>query len=51
MSHLEALSQWKKTLTPSFEHLSGPQARGLALWSFGMVLAKSCGITSGSTVK
>jgi len=29
-----------------FEHLSGPQARGLALWSFGMVLAKSCGITS-----
>jgi hypothetical protein len=46
MSHIEALSQWKKTVSTSFGHLSGPQARGLALWSFGMVLAKSCGITS-----
>ena len=46
MSHVEALSQWKKTVSTYFGHLSGPQARGLALWSFGMVLAKSCGITS-----
>src|SRR6266700_3759844 len=46
MSHVVALSQWKKTVSTSFGHLSGPQARGLALWSFGMVLAKSCGITS-----
>jgi hypothetical protein len=27
-------------------HLSRPQAYVLALWSYGMVLAKSCGITS-----
>ncbi len=46
MSHVEALSQWKQTVSTYFGHLSGPQARGLALWSFGMVLAKSCGITS-----
>ena|SRR5947209_612121 len=46
MSHVEALSQWQKTVSTYFGHLSAPQARGLALWSFGMVLAKSCGITS-----
>jgi hypothetical protein len=27
-------------------HLSKPQATVLALWSFGMVLAQSCGMTS-----
>ncbi len=27
-------------------HLSRPQAHVLALWSYGMVLARSCGITS-----
>jgi hypothetical protein len=28
------------------DHLSAPQATVLALWSFGMVLAQSCGLTS-----
>jgi hypothetical protein len=46
MSHVEALSHWKQTVSTHLGHLSGPQAWGLALWSFGMVLAKSCGITS-----
>lgn len=46
MSHVEALSHGKKTVSTYLGHLSGPQAQGLALWSFGMVLAKSCGITS-----
>ena len=30
-------------------HLSKPQAVVLALWSFGMVMSKSCGLTSVST--
>jgi len=27
------------------DHLSGPQITGLALWSFGMVLARTCGLS------
>ena len=46
MSGLEALSQWETTVSTHLPHLSRPQARVLAAWSFGMVLAKSCGITS-----
>jgi hypothetical protein len=30
-------------------HLSGPQATVLAMWSFGMVMAHSCGLTSVSS--
>jgi hypothetical protein len=30
-------------------HLSAPQATVLALWSFGMVMAQSCGLTSVSS--
>jgi hypothetical protein len=40
----EALSQWEQTVSTHFPALSRPQARVLAWWSFGMVLAKSCGI-------
>jgi hypothetical protein len=40
----EALSQWEQTVSTYFPTLSHPQARVLAWWSFGMVLAKSCGI-------
>src|SRR2546421_1069738 len=46
MSHRKALSQWERTVSRQLPHLSRPQAHVLALWSYGMVLAKSCGITS-----
>ena len=45
MSHPESLSQWIETVSTMFPKLSRPQAKVLAYWSFGMVLAKSCGIT------
>jgi hypothetical protein len=45
MSHSEPLSQWIETVSTAFPKLSRPQAKVLALWSYGMVLAKSCGIT------
>ena len=40
------LSQWRETVSMAFPKLSRPQTTVLALWSYGMVLAKSCGITS-----
>ena len=46
MSRRQALSQWEDTVSTHLPHLSRPQAHVLALWSYGMVLAKSCGITS-----
>src|SRR5436305_15006961 len=45
MSHPEPLSQWMETVSTMLPKLSRPQAKVLAYWSFGMVLAKSCGIT------
>src|SRR5947209_12499610 len=50
MSHRKALSQWEQTVSRHLPHLSRPQAHVLALWSWGMVLAKSCGITSVATL-
>ena len=44
MSQPEALSQWTLTVSSAFPRLSRPQAKVLAYWSYGMVLAKSCGI-------
>ena len=46
MSSREGLSQWEQTVSRYLPQLSRPQAAVLALWSYGMVLAKSCGITS-----
>jgi hypothetical protein len=46
MSCPEALSQWETQVSTHLPQLSRPQARVLAAWSFGMVLAKSCGISS-----
>ena len=40
------LSQWRETVSMAFPKLSRPQTTVLALWSYGMVLAKSCGLTS-----
>jgi hypothetical protein len=45
MSHNEPLSQWIETVSTAFPKLSRPQAKVLAYWSYGMVIAKSCGIT------
>jgi hypothetical protein len=38
--------QWLTTLMPHRSHVSKPQATVLALWSFGMVLARSCALTA-----
>ena len=40
--------QWLRTITTYLPHLSKPQATVLALWSFGMVLARSCALTAVS---
>src|SRR5229473_341725 len=45
MSHPDPLSQWIETVSTMLPKLSRPQAKVLAYWSYGMVLAKSCGIT------
>lgn len=44
MSQPDPLSQWMETVSSAFPKLSRPQAKVLAYWSYGMVLAKSCGI-------
>ena len=45
MSHPESLSQWMETVSTHLPKLSRPQANTLAFWSYGMVLARSCGIS------
>src|SRR5207253_949424 len=50
MSRQDGLSQWIATVSTQMPHLSRPQARVLALWSYGMVLAQSCGLTTVATV-
>ena len=45
MSYPELLSQWRECVSTAFPCLSQPQATVLALWSYGMVVARSCGIT------
>jgi len=42
------LTSWIDTVTEHMPQLSKPQAVVLALWSFGMVMAQSCGLTSVS---
>jgi hypothetical protein len=43
------VADWTQLVTDHFPHLSKPQAAVLALWSFGMVLARSCGLTAVAT--
>ncbi len=38
--------QWRTTIMHHLSHLSKPQATVLAMWSFGMVLARSCALTA-----
>src|SRR2546425_2163131 len=42
--------QWLGTIMYHLSHLSKPQATVLALWSFGMVLARSCALTAVSSL-
>ncbi|HKB35094.1 MAG TPA: transposase [Gemmataceae bacterium] len=46
MSRLPQLYAWLATLTSAFAHLSAAQLRGLAWFSFGMILARSCSVTA-----
>lgn len=46
MSCHPGLYPWQQTVATHLPHLSKPQARVLALWSYGMVLARSCGQSS-----
>jgi hypothetical protein len=46
MAHRDPLHAWTKELTTAFADLSRPQLKGLAEWSFGMVLARCCSLDS-----
>jgi len=48
MSCQRAVYQWTDMITTHLPHLSKPQARVLALWSLGMVLARSCALSAVS---
>lgn len=43
------LKSWIGTVTKHLPHLSKPQARVLAMWSFGMVMTRCCGLTTVAT--
>jgi len=45
MSYREQLWQWERTVSTHLPHLSGPQAKVLALWSLAMIMVGSCGTT------
>lgn len=46
MPRLPALYQWQDVVASRLPHLSKPLARCLALWSLGMILARSCSLTA-----
>jgi len=46
LTHADGLTEWATTVSAQLPHLSKPQATVLALWSFGMVMARSCGLTT-----
>jgi hypothetical protein len=48
MSCQSAVYQWTEVVTKHLPHLSKPQAAVLALWSVGMVWARSCALTAVS---
>jgi hypothetical protein len=43
-----SFDQWLTTIMQHLPQLSKPQARVLALWSLGMVLARSCALRAGN---
>ena len=46
MSRLPGLYQWNDVVGKRFPHLSKPMAASLALWSLGMIVARSCSLTA-----
>src|SRR3954464_9670361 len=46
MPRQDPLYFWTKELTKPFPDLSRPQLKGLAEWSFGMILARCCSLDS-----
>ena len=42
--------QWLTTIMQHLSHVSKPQAPVLAMWSCGMVLARSCALTAVSSL-
>src|SRR2546428_11852554 len=50
MSYQERLSQWETEVSTAFAHLSQPQIGGLVLWSVGIALSGSAGITQISAL-
>jgi hypothetical protein len=42
----KALRQWSDDLADAFPQRAQPQVLGRATWSFGMILARSCALTS-----
>jgi hypothetical protein len=48
MSCQRAVDQWTAVVTKHMPQLSKPPAAVLALWSLGMVLARSCALTAVS---
>ncbi len=50
MTRPAGLLQWEQTLSTQLPHLSRPQRTVLLLWSVGLILASSCGLTSVTTV-
>jgi hypothetical protein len=46
MSRQDPLNAWTQELTKTFPDLSKPQLKGLAEWTFGMILARCCSLDS-----
>lgn len=46
MSPCDTIAHWQTEISRHLPHLSRPQAAVLALWSYGIVLTRSCGITT-----
>jgi hypothetical protein len=49
MFHYDKLKQWIDNVSIHFPKLSKSMATGLALWSFGMIIAKSCSLSAVAT--
>jgi len=50
MTRPQGLSQWQHIVSTDLPHLSRPQVTVLVLWSLGIVLAQSCGLSSVAIV-
>ncbi|MBL8252320.1 MAG: hypothetical protein V9G18_22505 [Albidovulum sp.] len=46
MSRSPELYQWRTEIAKHFPRLSQPMVMGLALWSLGMILVRSCSLTA-----